>query len=50
MPRAARIAVRTVAGGLEAHASLERVLLCCFGAESRDAHTRELEEFRASAS
>ena len=50
VPRAARIAVRTVVDGLEAHHSLERVLLCCFGGESRDAHARELDDFRTSAS
>ncbi|MCY4450545.1 MAG: O-acetyl-ADP-ribose deacetylase [Immundisolibacterales bacterium] len=49
VPRAARIAVRTVAAGLEAHPSVERVFLRCFGAESRDAHTRALGELSGSA-
>ena len=48
VPRAARIAVRTVSSELDARASIRRVVLCCFGAESRDAHTRALDEFRAS--
>ena len=46
IPRAARIAVRTVAAGLGEHPSLARVVLCCFGAESREAHERALEERR----
>ena len=50
VPRAARVAVRTVAAEVEAHPSLERVLLCCFGVESREAHARALEDCRASAS
>ena len=45
VPRAARIAVRASATGLEAHPSVERVILCCFGRESRAAHERALEEF-----
>ena len=48
VPRAAGLAVRSVAAGLEADSSIERVLLCCFGSESRDAHARELEGLRAS--
>ena len=46
IPRAARIAVRAVAAGLGVHPSLARVVLCCFGAESREAHERALEERR----
>ena len=46
VPRAARIAVRTVADGLEEDPSLRRVVLCCFGAESREAHERALAERR----
>ena len=42
--RAARIAVRAVAAGLAEHPSLARATLCCFGAESRAAHERALEE------
>ena len=42
--RAARIAVRAVVDGLAEHPSLARVALCCFGAESREAHERALEE------
>ena len=44
IPRAARIAVRAVAAGLAEHPSLTRVVLCCFGPESRAAHERALEE------
>ena len=47
VPRAARIAVRAAAAGLEAHPSLRRVVLCCFGAESREAHERSLAEMRS---
>ena len=43
VPRAARIAIRTVSAGLAAHPSLERIVLCCFGARSREAHERALE-------
>ena len=42
--RAARIAVRAVAAGVEEHPGIRLVVLCCFGAESRDAHTRALAE------
>ena len=42
VPRAAGVAVRAVAAGLEEHPSLRRVVLCCFGAESREAHKRAL--------
>ena len=42
IPRAARIAVGAAAAGIEAHPSLRRVVLCCFGAESREAHERAL--------
>ena len=38
IPRAARIAVRAVAAGLAEHPSFTRVVLCCFGAESREIH------------
>ena len=44
VPRAARIAVGAVAAGIEAHPSLRRVVLCCFGVESREAHERALAE------
>ena len=44
VPQAARIAVRAVAAGLEEHPSLHRVVLCCFGAESREAHERALAQ------
>lgn len=43
VPRAARIAVRAVASGLTEDPSLTRVVLCCFGAESRAAHVHALE-------
>jgi len=36
--RAALIAVRTVLGALEGPAAIERVVFCCFGAESRKCH------------
>ena len=48
VPRAARIAVRTVADGLEDDPFIRRVLLCCFGAESKAAHSDALAEYRAS--
>ena len=44
VPRAARIAVRAVAAGLVEHPSLVRVVLCCIGAESREAHRHALED------
>ena len=44
VPRAARIAVRAVAAGLAEHPSLTRVVLCCFGAESREAHEHALAD------
>ena len=46
VPRAAKIAVRTTLDALEdpLHAGVRRVVLCCFGAESREAHERALEE------
>ena len=50
VPRAARIAVRAVSAGLEANPALARVVLCCFGAESRAAHERALEEQSAASS
>ncbi len=40
--RAAEIAVTTVAGFLSADGSVERVIFCCFGEASRDAHQRAL--------
>ncbi len=40
--RAAEIAVTTVAGFLSAAGSAERVVFCCFGEASRDAHQRAL--------
>ncbi len=40
--RAAEIAVTTVAGFLSAEGSVERVVFCCFGEASRDAHQRAL--------
>ena len=40
--RAARIAVRAVTTGLGEHPALARVVLCCFGIESREAHERAL--------
>ena len=46
--RAARIAVRATARGLDEHPSIRSVLLCCFGAESAHAHTRALAELRAT--
>ena len=46
VPRAARIAVGAVAAGLEAHPSFRRVVLCCFGAESREAHEGALAALR----
>ena len=36
--RAAFIALRTVLEALPAHAGIERVVFCCFGAESRQLH------------
>ena len=50
VPRAARIAVRAVAAGLEEHPSLHRVVLCCFGAESLEAHERAFAELVAEDS
>ena len=41
-PRAAEIAVRTVATEAAEHPSLRRIVLCCFGRESRQAHERAL--------
>ena len=40
--------VRTVAAGLEEDPSVRRVVLCCFGAESREAHERALAERSAA--
>lgn len=47
VPRAARIAVRAVAAGLGANPTLARVVLCCFGVESREAHERALADLLA---
>ena len=44
IPRAALIAVRAVTAGLDEHPSLARVVLCCFGAESREAHEHALAD------
>ena len=46
--RAAKVAVRTVANGLDELPAIRRVLLCCFGAESTDAHARALADLRAA--
>jgi O-acetyl-ADP-ribose deacetylase (regulator of RNase III) len=40
--RAALIALRTVLSALEEMSAIERVLFCCFGAESRAHHERAL--------
>lgn len=42
--RAARIAVSTVGAFLDAHAFPQRVIFCCFGAESVAAHQMALAE------
>ena len=47
--RAARIAVRTVMAGDARRSSLRRILLCCFGHESRLAHERALRDAAASS-
>jgi O-acetyl-ADP-ribose deacetylase len=44
IPDAARIAVRTVAGFLAAEASIERVILACFGSEVLAAYQAALRE------
>jgi O-acetyl-ADP-ribose deacetylase (regulator of RNase III) len=44
--RAALIAVRTVADALSQAASIERVVLCCFGAASRQHHEAALAAAR----
>ena len=41
-PRAAEITVRTEATEATGHPSLRRIVLCCFGRESRQAHERAL--------
>ena len=48
--RAAAIAVRTTTAVLDEHPSIRRVLLCCFGTESREAHERALAELLAERS
>ena len=45
--RAAEIAVRTLAAEAVEHPSLRRIVLCCFGRESRQAHERALEHATA---
>ena len=40
--RAARIALRTVLAALDDTTAIERVVFCCFGAESREHHERAL--------
>ena len=47
VPRAARIAVRTAAAGAADHPSIRRIILCCFGHESRQAHESALENAAA---
>lgn len=42
-PRAAGIAVRTVAESLRRHPTIARAVFCCFGKESVAAHRRALE-------
>ena len=49
VPRAARIAIRAAAAGLEAQPSIRRVVLCCFGTESREAHEQSLRDSLASS-
>jgi O-acetyl-ADP-ribose deacetylase (regulator of RNase III) len=44
--RAALIALRTVLTALDEAVSVERVLFCCFGAESREHHERALAAVR----
>ena len=44
--RAALIAMRTVLAALEDSAAIERVVFCCFGAESRDHHQEALATAR----
>ena len=43
VPRAAEIAVRTVAAEAAEHPSIRRIVLCCFGRESRQGHECALE-------
>ena len=47
-PRAAEVAVQTLAAEAAEHPSLRRIVLCCFGRESRQAHERALEHAPAS--
>ncbi len=42
--RAARIALRTVLAALAKDSSIERVVLCCFGADSREHHEAAFAE------
>ena len=44
--RAALIALRTVLAALEHNETIERVVFCCFGAESRDYHQKALATAR----
>ena len=41
-PRAAEIAVRTLSAETAEHPTIRRIVLCCFGRESRQAHERSL--------
>ena len=41
--RAASIALRTVLAALETAPAMQRVVFCCFGAESREHHERALD-------
>ena len=43
-PRAAEIAVRTLAAEAARHPSIRRIVLCCFGRESRQTHERALKK------
>jgi O-acetyl-ADP-ribose deacetylase (regulator of RNase III) len=47
--RAALIAVRTVLADLAAMPSIERVVFCCFGAESREHHERAFAKLTGRA-
>jgi O-acetyl-ADP-ribose deacetylase (regulator of RNase III) len=44
--RAAHIALRTVLAALKATAAIDRVVFCCFGAESREHHATALAAMR----
>lgn len=47
-PRAAKIAVRTVADSLVRHSGLQQVIFCCFARESADLHRAALAELAQS--